>query len=304
MTTEDGKIKSTKLINDFIVKFCNNKIENLKNFSFLNLNTNMKYHQPDYNIEIQDIKKYGGYFYNKTREKYTLHQWENDYDDMNLIRAINYLLYSSKENKLPGLKWDDFDWEYENFRPDYNEYMYRGETINTFQTLINEDAYKEYFKDISDSKNFIEYIDEFFYKIFTIVNFMLLPNKKVGSNSLNTYKGRCLGDYFDRFVLHILKGDNEFIEELLKANEFYFQRNNENFINDFITKNYLQDYIDTNNIVNINFAPYYKHQYFDNSSSVKDKELYANYIRDYIKVVSAKIDNRADMMIKDLKKYF
>lgn len=303
MVAEYGKIKAKNLISEFIKEFCNNNIEELKGFSFLNLNTNIKYHQSKFNIQIHHVEKFGGYF-QKTTGKYTLHQYENDYDDMNVIRAINYLLYSNEENKLPSLRWEDFDWEYKVYRPNYDEYLYRGETINAFHTLINEDSYKVYFKDIPDSKNFIKEIDKFLYNIFTIGNFILLPNKKVGSKSLNTYKGSYLGDFFDRFLCHILKGDNEFIEKLLNANEFYFQRSDKNFINNFITKNYLQDYVDKNNIVNINFAPYYKHRYFDNSTSIEEKMLYADYIKNYINVVSEKIDSRADRMIKDLTKYF
>ena len=48
--------------------------------------------------------------------------------------------------------------------------------------------------------------------------------------------------------------------------------------------------------------PYYAHWYFDKTQNIEEKEIYANYIRKYIDVVTDKINKRADRMIIDLKK--
>lgn len=294
---DTGKEQSVNLIKDFIKDILNSDIDKLKDFSFLNLNTDIKYHQDEYkNIKPEHIEKYGGYFIKKGC-KPTLHQYVNDYDDMNIIRAINYLLYACGNNKLPELFWNDLNWEYENCKPDYNEYNYRGETINTFNTLINETYYEEYFKDIENGASFISDVKNFLYKVFSLGNFMLLPNKKVGSKSLNTYKGSCLGDYSDLFFNHIIKSDNEFINLLKNKNEKYFKLDFDNFIK----LNYLQDYFSGKEI-NYNFTPYYRHYYFDECQDIEEKEIYANYIRHYIKEVEKRIDSRADRMIIDLKK--
>lgn len=295
----DGKEKSQKLIKDFVDKFCDEEIEKLKDFSFLNLRMDGKFRQEEFltSIETNDIYKYGGYFHDLKNDKYTSHQDKNDYDDMNLIRAINYLLYA---DKLPELEWKDLDWEYKNNQRDYNDYKYRGETINTFNILINESNYKEFFKDIEGGKELITDIDKFLYKVFTIGNFMLLPNKRIKSKSLNQYKGFYLGDYSDKFFSHILKGDNEIIEELLKTNSFYFQRSDKDFIENFKTKNYLKDYFNENHNLEINFSEHYK--YWNFNKATKERKIeYADFIKEYIDKVTFVINKRAERMIEDLK---
>lgn len=294
--TSIAKKQSINLLKDFIADILDGDINRLKDFSFLNLNTDIKYHENKYKYKI-NIEKYGGYFIKKY-DKYTLHQYVNDYDDMNLMRAINYLLYN---DKLHNLKWEDLNWEYENSKPDYKDYNYRGETINSFNTLINEKFYKDFFKNIKNSQEFINEIQKFSYKIFSIGNFLLLPNKRVGKNSINTYKGFYLGDYSDKFFKHILNKDNKYINELLKENDFWYNEfKKDSDLDKFIQDNYLQDYF-TNNQVNYSFNPYYKHWYFDSTQDLKEKEIYATYIRKYITIVTDKINNRANKILKDLK---
>ena len=293
-----GKEQSVNLVKNFIKDILGGDINKLQNFSFLNLHTDIAYHQDEYRNKInpEHIEKYGGYFLKKN-SKPTLHQYENDYDDMNLIRAINYLLYVCGKNKLPELRWEDLNWEYENCKPNYKEYNYRGETINTFNTLINEKCYKEYFKDIENSQSFVGKITKFRDNVFTMGNFMLLPNKKIGSKSLNLYKGNCLGDFSDLFLNHIVKSDNEYINSLMIKNEFCFKCG----IQQYIELNYLQDYFN-NTDVNYNFAPHYRHWYFDDAQDKDEKELYAKYIAKYIDNVERLISKRAVRMITDLKK--
>ena len=73
-------------------------------------------------------------------------------------------------------------------------------------------------------------------------------------------------------------------------------------LNKFIIDNYLQDYYNDKSKLNYDFALYYAHCYFDKTQNIEEKEIYANYIRKYIDVVTDKINKRADRMIIDLKK--
>ncbi len=299
--TDSGRKQSIILIENFANNILGGDIDKLKDFSFLNLNTDTKYHQDEFKNKIgtEQIEMYGGYFI-KNGHKSTLHQDINDYDDMNLIRAINTLLYiNSKNNKMSELNWNDLNWEYESEKPKYEKYKYRGETINTFNTLINESYYEEYF---NYNKTLVDKITKFRLKVFSMGNFMLLPNIKIGSKSLNLYKGSCLGDYSDRFFNHILKKDNEYINELLNINPFWYNSfSDKKDIEDFINYNYLQDYFDNNNKLNYNFAPYYAHWFFDKAQDIEEKTIYASYINKYIDIVTDKIDKRAERMIADLK---
>ncbi len=298
--------QSIKLIKSFVHNILDDNIKKLKDFSFLNLNTDIKYRQDEYKdkIGIDKIEKYGGYFIRKDG-KHTIHQDVNDYDDMNITRAINYLLYANKINK-PDILWNDLNWEYTDYKPEYKNYNYRGETINTFNTLINdhtiEDGNSFYEKFFNYDKDLIKTITEFRLRVFSIGNFMLLPNNPIGSKSLNTYKGLCLGDYADRFFKHILNKDNEYINKLLLKNDYWYNSfKNNSDIEKFINDNYLQDYFDDCRLKkDFNFAPYYAHWFFDKTPDIEEKEIYTDYIRNYIKIVKEKIDNRADKMIKDL----
>lgn len=302
---DTGKEQSVNLIKDFIKDVLNSDIDKLKDFSFLNLNTDIKYHQDEYkNIKPEHIEKYGGYFIKKGC-KPTLHQCVNDYDDMNLIRAINSLLYIYEQNKIPNLAWDDMNWEYENSKPEYENYNYRGETINTFQTLIDEKSYKDFFKDIESSGYLINKIEKFLYKLFTIGNFMLLPNKKFNLVSLNTYKGDYNGmrDYSDTFFKCILNiENNETINKLKETNSFWYNFKDKNNIKKFIEDNYLQDYFNDNCELNYSFSHHDRHGDYDKTKDINEKYIYALHICEYIDTVTELINKRADRMIIDLKK--
>jgi len=308
---DENAIKCIHFVKSFVDEYLERNIDNIKHFSFLNLNTDIKYHQPDIKIKQPDIKIYGDFLkvIYATRDcKYWNHNYDKqnnpyiDYDTMNLARAINYLLYYGK---LPNLSWEDLTWEVQHGKVNTLTNAYRGETINTFNTLINEEYYKEFFKDVKleDGSKIADKIDKFLYNAFTIGNFMLLPNYSIGSKTLNTYKGLCLGDYSDRFFNHILNKDNEYINKLLNKNDFWYNEFKEDSdIEKFINDNYLQDYFDGNKLNNdFNFAPYYAHWHFDKAQDIDEKKIYAEYVSNYIDIVTEKIDSRAERMIKDLK---
>lgn len=310
--TDKMEKKSVEFIKNFVKDILGGDINKLKDFSFLNLYSDKKYIEDEYKDKITDVEihKYGGYFYktncNRDVIKYTLHQNENDYDDMNIIRAINYLLYF---NKLPFCNNQekfakDLDWEYFGEKPHYNNYYFRGETINTFHTLINEDNYKEYFKGVEVEDidgTIIDKIDKFLYKAFSIGNFMLLPNKK-GENlsSLNQYKRQNFNDYSDSFFKYLFNDEDKYINKLKEENDFYFKYMK---IEDFIRNNYLDSYFDKGQ-VNYSFSRHFRHQDFDKKQDIKVKQGYANFIKEYIDIVTKKIEDRAERMVEDLKKKY
>lgn len=303
---DENAIKCIHFVKSFVDKYLERNIDNIKHFSFLNLNTDIKYHQPNIKIEQTDIKIYGDFLkvIYATRDcKYWNHNYDKqnnsyiDYDTMNLARAINYLLYYGK---LPNLSWEDLTWEVQHGEVNTLTNVYRGETINSFNTLIKENSYKEYF---ANNTKLIEQITDFMYKAFSIGNFMLLPNMNYGGKTLNTYKGLCLGDYSDRFFDSIKnKNTDEYIDKLIEANSFYFSKIDS--FEKFIEVNYLQDYVDSNGDLNYSFNPYYKYWNFDKSNNLDEKEIYAHFIEKYIRIVTDKINKRAERICNQLKLIF
>ena len=281
----EGLVKSKKLINDFIGDLLCGDIKKLDNFSFLNLNTNEKYHQ--FEVKPKYIYKYGSY--NKIGAKFVPHSYKyEDYDDMNIVRAINYVLY---HDRLPNLKWDDFEWEFNSF-DDLKPRDYRGDTINSFHTLINEDLYKTYFEDVKSVPNIIEMIDKFLYFAFSIGNFMLLPNIFIGNQTLNMYRGCYLGDYFDLFLNHLKNGTNDKINEYIKINKGICDLSD---FDKFIKGNYLDCYVN-NGEIDFYLSDHLKQRY----SNSYDKEEYAKFVKEYIEKASDKIRTRAVTIRKEL----
>ena len=298
---QDGLEKAIELINDFLEEdffkedSLKERIKNLETFSFLNLNTNREYHNIKKDISVYEIHKYG--YYNIVGGEPIGRGKPDDYDDMNITRAIHFVLY---HDRLPNIRWEDFKWEFNSPDEIPQEVNYRGDTINTFNTLINEGEYKEFFKDIENGDNLIKKIEDFLYLAFSVGNFMLLPNKKSPkyyNNTLNQWKG--VGsdwrDYFDKF-LHFMKEPDEIILEYTKVNsEIYDLSNFEKFIDD----NYLNAYIGENGMININFAPHIRHWKCDYT---KNKEEYAEFINKYIDTATDRIKKRAETICKELEK--
>ena len=306
---DTGKEQSENLIKDFVHNVLDDNIDSLKDFSFLNLNflSRDKYIEDKYKDKItpEQTKIYGDYIiktYQNGKIEYYNRNATDDYDTMNLSRAICYILFC---DKLPNLTWEDLMWEIPHGKFNTIKCNYRGETINTFQTLIDENGYKEFFKDIPNSIYIIKKIETFLYKVFSIGNFMLLPNKKIGSKSLNTYKGDYNGmrDYSDTFFKCILNiENNETINKLKETNSFWYNFKDKNNIKKFIEDNYLQDYFNDNCELNYSFSHHDRHGDYDKTKDINEKYIYALHICEYIDTVTELINKRADRMIIDLKK--
>lgn len=293
MTEKDKNVKKcVKLINNFKKEFLGDKIENLANFSFLNLSDNEKYHDDKVKKIYKNdttreklIKKYGGYYTKKLKEGkiYTGHYVIDDYDDFNITRAINYLLY---HDKLPKAEWEDFRWEYEGEKP-RNPLTYRGETINTYHTLIKDENLH----------------NKFLRNVFSIGNFMLLPNFGYYKRRLNMIKGNCYNkykDYADLFFSDLYpdgklatEGD---LKDIIDLNKDYLPQTFEEFCEIF----YLEDYIEngkpklvfTKNNID---KPYC---YWEKSGGYED------FVEQYIEISTKIIEKRAECICKYLSENY
>ena len=292
MTKDENIQKCTDFIIKFKKTFLKNDINNLINFSFLNLSDNEIYHDEKIkaiytNNKTKDqlIKTFGGYYKKLLKdgaECFTSHYVINDYDDLNISRAINFLLY---HDKFPNLEWEDFRWEYKGAKP-RNPLTYRGETINTYHSLIkDEESHKEFLR-----------------VVFSVGNFMLLPNFGYYNRRLNMIKGNFYGkykDYADLFFMDLypdgeLAKDGDFAE-IIELNKDFLPQTFEEFCEIF----YLEDYIEngkpkqvfTKNKIN---KPYC---YWEKS---EDEKGYQEFTEQYINKSTEIIKNSAEQICRKL----
>lgn len=252
-----------KLIIDFINDHLNGDVEKICLFSF---------------AQLKNCKKYGS-----SGQGF-------DSDDTNLANAIYFLIW---EDKLPELEFDQIG----------TGKKYRGDTLNTFNTLLN--GIDKYYPD----KELLSLVNEFKGKYVSLGNFMLMPNVSIqtgnATRTINTYRGtNSWRDYFDRFLkeLSAFFTDEEKCDEslgrLIKCNDFYF--NTIDTIEKFRSVNYLDSYFDSDGEIKIDFDPYLYHWKFKTITSAT-KETYVHFSKNYIKEASTIIDDRATLMVDRLK---
>ena len=279
-------------LEEFIKDCLDGDINNLKNFCFFFLKKSNEF------IHYKDIK-------NELKLKYGNNKDENeDPDNMEIVKAIFLIIY---ENIIP--KFNDTN---SIGAPPEEEIRYRGDTINTFNTLFNDGevngkfAFEEEYKD--DSK-FIEDIKLFRQKAFTIGNMILLPNHTIefspkNFQSLNTYRGTISGwnDYFEKFLIELWNIINNRgnidsrLTMLVEKNNFYFDTYKKNF-KKFIKHNYLENYINENNYPKQELAPYYHY----NKNLYDTKDEFISFGKLYIKTSIERIEERTDKIIEALK---
>jgi hypothetical protein len=214
---------------------------------------------------------------------------EFDEDDTELARALMFLIWSVK---LPDISYEEIGFGRK----------YRGDTINTYNTLFGKD---DKFKDYIDDKELIAKILAFKEKYVTIGNFMLMPNRSGGNqiSTINCYRGSSSGwrDYFDKFLIELDKcltentrdSDNKLFI-LKEKNGFYFQEINT--IQKFCEINYLDPYLLNNKVLSL-FSPYLYHwKYPEINNEVKN--TYSNFAISYIKQVEEIIDQRSHKMLQ------
>lgn len=200
---------------------------------------------------VGDIDKLHHFTFTKliTCKKYGASKHSFDSDNTNLANAIYFLLWGEE---LPELE----------FREIGTGKKYRGDTLNTFNTLLKGiDRY-------NPDKEFLTNVYKFKGKYVSIGNFMLMPNVSIqagkATRTINTYRGtNSWRDYFDRFLRElrdVYSGNSECDQTLLnliESNKFYF--NKINTIEKFINVNYLEPYLDIDRNLKSFFEPYLYH---------------------------------------------
>lgn len=195
-------------MNDFLVKYCNNKLEDLLTLDIGILEDDKDFGKPE---------EYG-----KSRTM--------DPDDSIIVRAVLYLLYNEE---IQDLTYDKIG----------NDY--RGDTIFTPGNIFGKsfDFLKKQY--IEDEDLYIKKVKDFLKMYHTIPNMILLPNRKIevirrnwnveyiSYESLNQYRGMNnpgLSDYIDLFIKEIcscIEDTNSterdiYIVQLFEKNFFYF----------------------------------------------------------------------------------
>jgi hypothetical protein len=139
-----------------------------------------------------------------------------DCDNTNLSKAIYLLVFEGVWNDMTSQSLDNG--------------MYRGDTINTFNTTFGKPIAKGEFAGINrfePDHKLQQRVMQFHSQYHTIGNFMVLPNTRVGKHSLNTFRGTFpqWRDYIDKFVgaLHQQltepqRGNSELFQQLVAAN--------------------------------------------------------------------------------------
>ena len=274
----NNKKQAKEIIRRFQIEFLNEKIENLKDFSFWNIAGNPNY---DGTCTPNSLKNFDG-------------------DHTRLAYAIDKLLYG--DLNIPDFILDK---------------TYTGDTINTFRTLFGnrfnypDNGEIKIEKDFEFDENQKRKRNDFFYKYQTIGNFYILPSDTVlyglKSQSINTYRGTVSNwkDYFDVFVGKLEKclqsreetEDELFLKKLLqvKTNKKFFFDYCEGNIGNFYEVFRLDGY-------SSELFKHEKNYYYGHYRYKGDIELYKEFAFDYVDKATALIDQRAKILIGILEK--
>lgn len=166
-----------------------------------------------------------------------------DCDNTNLARAVYCIVFDDV--------WKDMNWD------TLNAGKYRGDTINSFNTLFGKPAADGSYVGLNrfaPDENLRNRVQRFHSQYHTIGNMMVLPNLPINRYTLNLFRGSCpqWKDYMDRFVIALHqfltgqdpKGDSVFLQlmEINKADfEPYFTEEGFRLL---MSKLLLDDYID------------------------------------------------------------
>lgn len=258
---------SIEIINDFISDYLDDDINNLVTFDIK---------------QLKGIKKYGA----PTGCSF-------DPDNTIIARAIMNNVFG---DVWPGLNEETL-----------RSMDYRGDTINTFNTmfgpLLNDGSFQglNKFEVDNNTKKRVE----IFYSLYTTIgNIVVLPNKYYGRYTLNTFRGTYSKwrDYFDRFLtnLHqyIIDGtaDNDTFCQLMKANnEAFSQYKGAAGFSKLCDKLFLEEYLNTDGTVKELFPL----TYWWNRNLTNDE--YINSVNKYLDFTESFIARRGKIIVKSLK---
>ena len=194
------------LIKDFIKEYCENDIERLVSFSFLDVIGHKKY---------GDVGKAGG------KRKFATAE------NTKLAKAIYFLLYADKLEKFSVKELFE------------NSKYCSGVLINSFSILFGEDYSFKTLVSVFEGdeySSFLKKVCSFYHKVNTIGNFVLLPNVQICED-------KCFGEsreYLDSY-LETVKNDVGFVPRYKFVDLLRNKANNE-YKKEFIE--YANNYID------------------------------------------------------------
>lgn len=256
--------KCKELVANFIKYELDGRIDRLRTFCFDELKWGSKYCNPE-----EDTA------------------WRFDCDNTALAQAIYVVLWGHIYDVEEG---DIGSWS-SNEKFTHN---YRGDTINSFNSLFGEIPYMHRAKihHLDEDIELWEQILGFSWIYHTIGNFILLPNK----SNLNCERGK-KGDYFDLFLLdiHKYKNDVNYADgvDAIKENGF--------LLGDFEELKsvfYLEPFYDNNRPKNLyNMSRKERRIQILN----KNEGQYLKLVHEYLKTSKEIIINRSNQMIDELK---
>ena len=260
--------QAEQLIKDFVTEFLADDWEQFKYFDMNSLKTSEKFGCPGRNF---------------------------DCDDSNLMRAVYVVLWGKD---FPYLNMHNFGYRKQ----------YRGDTMNTFNTMFGRESEEKtgFFAGLekyAPSDELREKVRQFDKLCRNIGNYVILPNYFARNTSLNCYRGTNeWHDFFDRFGIEIHKvltgfeQQDEVLQELVKVNNFAFQNfQGEDGFRKFSQILLLDDYCDNSGKPLEIFAMNYHWR------NEHDPEQYFHDAEIYLEKTEKIIRSRADKMISMLK---
>lgn len=259
--------KSIQLIKDFTSEYLSGDISKLATFDIK---------------QLQGNKKFGG-----------CNGSGFDSDNTNIVRAILAVVFEDV--------WHDYD------EDALTRKEYRGDTINTFNTMFGSQTGNGDFQgfNIFYPKNeLFDRVERFYHIYTTIGNFIPLPNRYVGRYTLNTFRGTYSKwrDYFDQFLynlqIYLTTGttENSTFNELMKVNDDAFaEYKGKNGFATLCKKLFLDDYIDKDGRVRNFFSVVY---WWDKSLTIQE---YTHSVCNYLDYCEPLIINRSARIVEVLK---
>jgi hypothetical protein len=254
-----------KLVINFVEYELGGRIDSLKTFCFDDLKWGSKYCYPEGD-----------------------NSWEFDCDNTALAQAIYVVLwghiYDIKEGDIGSWSSDE-----------KKSHDYRGDTINSFNSLFGELPYMHRAKNhhLDEDVYLWKEILAFSWMYHTIGNFILLPNK----SNLNCERGR-KGDYFDLFLMDINEYQKDinyqFGVEAIKDNKFLLDTKLENLKADF----YLELFFKDNQPSNLYDMPRNDRRI---QTLNKNEERYKDLVRKYLITSEKIIVDRSNKIIDELR---
>ena len=216
---------------------------------------------------------------------------EFDCDNTVLANAIYVLLWGGRGNIFPELTMENVG----------RGKAFRGDTMNSFNTVFGK---YDSTIDLWEKYGMGEQVDSFQKKYHTIGNFIVLPNRATpGIDTLNMYRGRTWGDFFDRFLIEldkVLSGKEDKdagLSACVACNQSSFQGIQ---ISKMSNSMFLQDYIDESNAMP---KPVFGH-YFAGNKIKRDihDAAYRKFALSYIEKTIEIISNRSKKICLELSR--